>query len=379
MLLYMDGFDHYGVGAGSRTAMLQGPYTNVPTEISSFTARAAATNPRTGARAIRFSAVNSVQYSGNRAFRHAISTGAQATVGAAISWNISTMPPDGALILLGFYNASGVAQVTLTQTATGQISAVRGYAKNGSGAYPNGTVLGVTPGPVLFTGAYQHIEARVYSHATAGTVEVRVDGVTVLSLSAVNTQNTASPAGIAQVCFGLSDVSSPGKLIAPDCDADDFYVWDTSGAYNNDFIGVRGVYALYPDANEMPQEWDVSSGSAYAALAKNTPDDSSYVYADDNGMNPMDIQSVFSLTDLPDGVGAISAVQPVGRFMKTDSGPANVQMSILSEASAAEGADRPITTAFAYWYDVLETDPATGAPWTREAVQASSLRLTRTS
>jgi hypothetical protein len=55
-----------------------------------------------------------------------------------------------------------------------------------------------------------------------------------------------------------------------------------------------------------------------------------------------------------------------------------VQLGMVSGASAALGADRPITTQYAYWWDVIENDPATAAPWTRAAVNAALLRLKRT-
>ena len=382
-MLYMDGFENYGSGVGALTAMLQGPYTNVPAAPSGGWAVAVSTHsPRTQGCAIIFPARSQASVPGIRGFFHAISTGAQNTVGAAISWRfVSAMAATGACELLTFRNANNIPQITITQTATGQIAVVRGYARNGSGAYPNGAELGVTPAPVLFTGAYQHIEARVLCHPSDGAVEVRVDGVTVLSLAGVNTQNNSSPGGIAVVGYGYSNVSTPASFDVVLSYVDDFYVWDTNGAYNNDFIGVRGAYWLPVNGNALPQDWSVTgAANAYQAVGKSAPNDATYIYVNDAslGLNPpVEPESRFSLADLPSGVGAISAIQAVTRQLKTDSGPASTRVGLARAGNYAGASSRPVTTAATYWFDVFEVDPSTGAPWTKDAADEALLSIKR--
>jgi len=63
---------------------------------------------------------------------------------------------------------------------------------------------------------------------------------------------------------------------------------------------------------------------------------------------------------------------------KTDAGAAKVQQSLVSGVSEFNGADRNITTAYTYWPDVSEQDPATGAPWTRTAFNAALYKIERT-
>lgn len=81
------------------------------------------------------------------------------------------------------------------------------------------------------------------------------------------------------------------------------YMLDGLGALNNDFMGSCSVYSIIPDS-------DVA-----ATWARN-------VGADNFG---------------------------------------NVQAGLISGASTALGANRPITTAYTYFRDVIETDPATAA------------------
>lgn len=378
-LLFMDGFEHYGSDTSGVSAMLEGPYIRVPETMPGWEADVSSASARTGSRAIRFPRrLPFPPTPGSRVFLHALRSGAQETVGASISWLVTEMPNTGAVELLSFRNANAAAQLTITQSATGQIAVVRGYARNGSGAYPSGVELAITPGPVLYAGSYNHLEARVRCHDADGSVEVRVDGVTVLSVSGVDTQNISSPGGIASVGFGPSNVSSPSQFAVPLMYVDDFYVWDSTGDSNNDFVGIRGVHTLLPDGDSLPQDWESTGLNGWSVIAKTAPNDASYIYEDDGAASPP-AESRFTIASLPDGVGAISAIMTSVRQLKTDSGPANTQVSLVSDGEYAEGVDRPITTASTYWSDVFEVDPSTGAPWTKEAVDLAELSIRRTS
>src|SRR3546814_12965860 len=66
--------------------------------------------------------------------------------------------------------------------------------------------------------------------STVGTVEVRVEGVTVLDLSGLDTLNSAD-ATVAQVALGSRIVGS----VATTPYYKDFVLWDGSGSANNDF------------------------------------------------------------------------------------------------------------------------------------------------
>lgn len=89
--------------------------------------------------------------------------------------------------------------------------------------------------------------------------------------------------------------------------------------------------------------------------------------------------AVVSLEDLPPWVTAIRAVMPLIRLQKSDGGTATVQDAMISGASSALGSDRTITTAFTYYWDVIEHDPATGALWTPAAFNAANAQVNRTS
>jgi hypothetical protein len=231
-----------------------------------------------------------------------------------------------------------------------------------------GTSIGRS-GQVLTAEAWNHIEIRANRDDTTGSVEVRVNGLTVLDIADENT----GAADFAGVQWGR--IASGGTVTIYAFYIDDVFAWDDEGAENTDFIGPLGVYTLFPDEDTAEADWAVTgAANGYQAINEPSPDDdTSYIAADTLGD-----ASEFALDNLPGGISNIAALVAVGRMRKTDAGDGNVQMSLVSGASVTAGEDRPITEAYTYWQDVFELDPATGAPWTPSAVNAALLRLART-
>lgn len=104
------------------------------------------------------------------------------------------------------------------------------------------------------------------------------------------------------------------------------------------------------------------------------PQDLSYLSADDTPPAAME----FGFTDLPDDVTSVRGIVMVGRMKKIDGGDGNVQMSLISNGSAFDGADRPLTTTSTYWFDISQLDPDTGLPWSPFAVNNMTGRINRT-
>jgi hypothetical protein len=105
------------------------------------------------------------------------------------------------------------------------------------------------------------------------------------------------------------------------------------------------------------------------------PTDLSYISADDTPP----AASIFGMTDLPEDVTSVRAVMSIGRMAKTDGGDCDVQMSLSPDGTNWDtGADRPITTAFTYWWDTSHVSPATSAAWTPAEVDALEFRIDRT-
>lgn len=350
-LLWCDGFDHYGV-IGNLT---EGAWAATGAGVTLVTA-----NPRTGTSHLRYtgSALSNTRR---------VLGGAKTGVGIGGAFYYSNLPGgDNAHAIYQFRDTANGIQISVVLQSTGIIEILRGGLA--------GTSIGATASPAVVAEAYQHIEAFVFFSQTVGTVEVRVNGVTVISLAGVDTVATAN-VECSQVTISGKDTTGTLGITV---DTDDVFCYDDTGSFNNTFIGDRRVLTLFPDANTAQADWTaVGAASGYEAIDEASPDgDTSYITAGPPG-SPGPI-SEFGIQNLPAGVSAVSAVVVVEFARKTEAGPANTQWSVISGASEAAGADKPMTEIYTYRQDVFESDPATAAPFTSGAVDALLIKVERT-
>lgn len=354
-LLWMDGFDHYGSGASGRLAMLDGVWAEIS---SAFLPDVS--NPRTGTYSLR---ALSTGINTNRR----VLGGAKTVVGLGAAFFLSALPgSNDSLRVFDFRDASNVVQVSLYIQSTGTIVAYRGTTA---------TLLGTTASPAIVAGAFQHVEARILFSQTVGTIEVRVNGVTVLNLTGLDTVASAL-VECSQVSVGGS-LSNIGNITQ---DIDDAFAWDDTGVSVNDFQGDRRVRTTFPDADTAVADWTAEgAASGYDCINDAAPDeDATYIAAAPLVGSPATpLLSEFGLQNLSN-VGSIAAVQTYIRMRKTEAGDANVTASMLSGSSASDGGDRAITEAYTYWMDVHELNPGTGNPWSETTFNAAKLRIART-
>lgn len=349
-LLWCDGFDHYGT-IGKLT---DGAWAEIGSQITLSSA-----NPRTGTYHLRSAANFSSATTARR-----VLGGAKTSVGLATVFYTTSLPTIAQRdILFAFMDAANVAQVTIGLDTTGTITAWRGTVA--------GTALGTTASPVFVANAYQHVEAFVLFSNTVGTVEVRVNGVTVLTLTS---QDTVATANVECSQVRVAGTNSAGTATTI-MDFDDVFCYDNAGTYNNAFIGDRRVLTLFPNANTATADWTaVGAATGYECIDEANPDeDTTYITADTTGLI-----SEFGLQNLPGGISAISAVVMVERARKTDAGTANTQISIHSGASTTTGANKALTEVYTFRQDVFEIDPASAAPFTPTEVNALQFKVERT-
>lgn len=344
MLEWCDGFDHYGLGAPGIALALNGAYATLVGDISNV-------NPRTG--------VASLVCEGNSVWRRVFkASGTKFGVGGA--FYCPALPGvAGSTFLFNFQDNNAGSQVQIRLDTSGTISAWQGVFA--------GALLGMSSGPVVPAKAYTHVEAAVFCATSGGSVEVRVNGVTVISATGVNT-NPTGYGSLAQVA-GQTTFSDSGFQL------DDLFAWNGDGVLNNDFLGDKKVYTVVPNADTAQADWTPSSGSAGWAMISNIPpvDASNYIQAENAGE-----LSVFGLGNLPGTVVSIAGVVIATRMWKTDAGSSHVTPGMLSESANADGDNHSITSAPTYWHDVFEVDPATGALWTVAGFNAADYYIDRT-
>lgn len=287
----------------------------------------------------------------------------QSSLGLAGRYYFPSLPTQSDTIpfLFKLTDGSNNAILTVTVTTTGRLQ-----IRDGGSA---GTVLATSTAPVIVTRSWQHLEFKATNVeiSAGGAVEIRSEGVTVLSLSGASF-------GTAQIA-GLEVGTDPDNTGAQrSFYFKDMVVWDTNGTSNTDFLGSVIVTPITIESDDS-LNWTVVGGITGREVLTNIPPvTGEYIQA----VNPPPAAYVANLTALPDDVTSVKAVMTYVRAQKVDGGDASLQVSMISGASTGNGANRPITTAPIYWTDIFSVDPATSAAWSVSAVNAAKLKINRT-
>ena len=222
--------------------------------------------------------------------------------------------------------------------------------------------------PVISANAWNHIEIK-FTAGASGEIEIRVNGLTVLASTGLTWGNTNSVSSVVLMNSGNGNLNNEYSYWK------DLIMWDTLGTSNNNFLGTCHVYTLIPDSDDT-LTWTPSTGTTGYDLIDETLtlNDADYISAAD----PPPAPSVFTVSDLPPEIVGVKALLPFVRARKIDGGDGNVQMGLTVNASTDLGTDRPITTAFTYFWDVSELSPDTGFAWTPTEVNNVKLQIDRT-
>lgn len=291
---------------------------------------------------------------------------AQTTVGVAFRLWVAQI--FGETCIFQFYDQNLFPHIYVTHDASGYIKA---YRQDTAGR----VLLGTSATPVLVANQWAHWEIKVFINAATGTVEVRKEGVAVLTVGPLRT-STDLAGGIASIqnCVQFN-LGGYGQPMANGLYYKDYAIWDGSGARNNNFLGSRVVKRLKPNG-DVVFPWTPSTGvTGFNRINALAPlDDASYIYAPD----PAPAASRFTLEDLPVTVTSVAFVVGEHRSRKTDGGDGNIQLGLKSSATTGLGTDKPISTAYTYYQDVFDSDPNGGGAWSVAAVNALELQLNRT-
>lgn len=298
----------------------------------------------------------------NRVVRYVLNTPVT-TFGWAGRWYMPDLPTGQNPHIMTFNNNALQRQGLIQILPTGQLQYVNSA----------GTVIGTSDLAHKITAqAWHHVEVKVVFNNAAGSVEIRVDGIVALTVAAVNTVGATAGS-----CAIVESWGGPENTFGNTIYTKDWVMWNSLGAHNNDFFGTVVVVSLVPTSDTTLGAWVPNSGvTGWPILDNAPPDDTKYIDAAFPG--GVGVPCKFGMSVLPIDVTSVRALQSMVRATKTDGGDGNLQTSVVSGASTADGVDRPITGAFTYWKDIFEVDPATAAPWTVAAVNAINLKLNRT-
>lgn len=249
-------------------------------------------------------------------------------------------------------NDLGAAQVQLWLNGS-QILEIRNAS---------GTVL-ATGTHTLFQNTFYYLEFKV-TIGSSGHAEARIGGVTECSF----TGNTDSQ-GVGRVSgIGLhyDHFRVPGSF-------DDLYVADSTGIRNNDFIGDVRVETRLATGQGDSSDFSVTgSGTHYGAVSESAQDgDTSYISSSSVGA-----KDSFTLPPLSSTPLFIAGIQQTTVARKDDAGIRTLAAYLkISGADYVNGINIPLTDSYTYDSSLLENNPATGAAWTRDELEAAQIGI----
>lgn len=326
--LFRDGFDLYGT-SGTATGASTYWTSGTPGTIQS---------PRISGNgfAIRFAA-------GQPLLK--VLGGTADTLIVGFGFRVVTHPLAGVNNIL-LLNDTGGTNVTLRIDNAGFLSVLRGLT----------TTLATAAAP-LTVGAWYYIEIKVKAHASTGTIEVRVNGTTVITLTG---QNTAPISAL------LTQVQIPQHLAGSSIyEFDDLYVCDTSGAAPlNDFLGELKVVSLLPNGAGDATTWTPSAGQNFECVDNNPPSDAIFV-SDATPGN----QDLYNFANVAGGTILDAAL--VIRAQKSDAGARSIKPLCRSGGTTFAGGSQALSTSWLYYLQDYPLDPNTGAAWTLSNLNAA--------
>ena len=336
-LLWVEGFEEYGTTTGAdRTTQLRRRYMLGVTSSPTY----CLTGGRLGGYCLYGTGTSSYL------LRNSLLTSADTLiVGEAVSPVAGTAAE---YTFLRLYDGTQLGVNLTLDNNTGEIS-----------AYCNATLLGRTTGLGLVSGAWYYVEVKVKCHDSAGTVEVRVAGVTKLSLAGQNTK-----AGAHYYHDGIRlDLMNYFYH-------DDVYACDNTGSVNNDFLGNCRIVGLLPSADTATKDWTPGTGTSHYAMVNETleNDDTGNNYLEDGTSGHTEL---WDYTDLPT-LGAIKGLQVSTICRETDAQTIGLITPVKSGATTSLDSPRPIgSTLYVARIRIVELDPNGPAAWTQASVNAA--------
>lgn len=228
----------------------------------------------------------------------------------------------------------------------------------------NGTLLGSYTVPAPSYSDWYYFEAKAVLHDSAGSVEVKMNGATIINLTGIDTKNGGTKAVFDGVAVGAPQTENNVHGLM-----DDFYVCNGAGSINNNFLGDVAVETLYPSGNGSSSQFMGSDGNSvdnYLLVDETgTPVLTDYVEETVSGE-----RDLYAIANLVRTSGPIYGVQVTDHVRNSDSGAVSCKVSLKSGATLVAGADFPVDTTWKTARKLWELNPDGSVAWDIAAVNA---------
>lgn len=219
------------------------------------------------------------------------------------------------------------------------------YRMTGVGA---GVLLGTSAANILQTNVWHWIDFSGTISTTTGTIIFKVDGNTLLNLTAQNTQGYATTA-----TFDTISVNAHGVMTnAPIGYIDDIYVTDSATT-----LGERRVETIRPSADTASKAFLPDSGTTnYNRVNDTTVNGASYVQSSNVG--DLDLYEMVDIVGTP---VTIDAVTIVAFATKSDAGARSLGLVADIGGTQLQSPDNALTASLARYAYLMQTKPGGGA------------------
>lgn len=229
--IFLDGFDHYGIGQAGGQAMLNGSWAQIQgsgaTGVPSF-------GTRTGAASLSSFANPSGRY------RYVLPS-ALSNMFVSFGFAVDSLPTSNlSNQLCDFRDGSNTVIATVYVQSTGAIVLTNSV----------GAVIASTQGPVIVAANWHFIEINF--NQAAGSFTLRIDDATASGTPAITYTGGTFTGAVAQMSFIFSGSGSVNSWL------DDLFIRSSAGTTNNSWLGDRRVATLYANTDTTTHGWTPS-------------------------------------------------------------------------------------------------------------------------
>lgn len=300
----------------------------------------------------------------------------EAAVGRTSGWGMrisfsngflnKQLPSSHQTLILGtaFYSADltpvSYYSIRFKDTTTDQVQFK--FQTDGSiEAFRGTTSIGSTATGVISAATWCYLEFKVKIDNTTGTVDVRKNGVSVLSLSGKDTQVSGNAS-----CNNFTIANSGANA---DTRFDDLYLCNDAGTKNNDFLGDVTITTLYPTSDGNSSDFTPSTGSDNYAMVDEAQLAGTTDYNESTSASNKDLYGVTTFS----GSGSIKGVQVCNAVLNPDTGSLTVRALVRSGVTPAdnEGASHTLSQTMTGNLEIWEQEPEDAVDWTAAKINAA--------
>jgi len=223
----------------------------------------------------------------------------------------------------------------------------------------NGTLL-ATGTRVFATGVDYVLDLRIKFHDTTGTVALWVDDVQDINATGLDTRNGGT--GLVDIITWLNASNQIDRL-------SEVYIFDTAGSVNNTRAGSYRISTRRGSAAGNYAQWTPSASTNVSNIDDANGNDGDTTYNSSSTATQIDS---FQMGAIPPTGGTVLAIKHHLVARKDDAGVREIAPFQRQSSTDYVETTVTMTTTFAHYEQIKETNPSTSAAYTVAEMRATS-------